>query len=145
MTVTPDDIRAASEDYKLRLEQHCTDIVQQLTLKDDDSPVHNVEKYRDGLRVPIAIADRIIYVYCLPWARGWSIFTSPAPQDIYSFSWRHVTAPWSSYQLPVYCPRDVIGPYHCPPIQIAAAFDWVVRRVASREKRRRTALKKEKS
>jgi hypothetical protein len=145
MTVTPDDIRAASEEYKLRVEQHCTDIVQQLTLKDDDSPVHNVESYRDGLRVPVTIADRTVYVYCLPWARGWSIFTTPASDDIYSFSWRYVNLMWRTFQMPVYCPRDVNGPWNCTPIQIAAAFDWIVRRVASREKRRRSALKKEQS
>jgi hypothetical protein len=140
MTVTPDDIRAASEDYKLRVEQHCTDIVQQLTLREDDSPVHRVEAYRDGLRVPINIADRTVYVYCLPWARGWSIFTTLDHNEVYSFSWRYVNLMWRKFQMPVYCPRDMNGPWKCPAVQVAASFEYVVMSVASRERRRRTAL-----
>jgi hypothetical protein len=142
MTVTPDDIRAASEDYRIRVEQHCTDIVQQLSIKDEGSPVHNVEAYRDGLRVPVNISNRTVYIYCLPWARGWSIFTTPDRDDVYSFSWRYVNLMWRKFQMPVYCPRDVNGPWNCTPIQVASAFEYVVMSVVSRERRRRTALKR---
>jgi hypothetical protein len=143
MTVTPDDIAREQRYYKSKVAAHVEAIIANLSLQHEDSPVHNVEAYRDGLRIPVNFSgDRVLYVYCLPWARGWSIFTSPDTQDIYSFSWRHVNVKWASFQQPIYCPRDVLGPWNCPVPQISAAFDYIVRRVASHEKRRRAQLKK---
>jgi len=144
VTVTPDDIARERQQYRANIEAHLELIVQNLSLQDDTSPVHNVEKYRDGLRIPVTLSqDRTVYVYCLPWARGWSIFTTPAADDVYSFTWREVNLKWRGFQMPVYNPRDRNGPWHCTPEQITASLIWVVGRVASHEKRRRAALKRQ--
>ena len=143
MTVTPDEIARARHLYKTNVEAHIERIIANLSLQHEDSPIHNVEKYRDGIRVPVTFStDRIVYVYCLPWARGWSIFTTPDAEDVYSFSWREVNVKWRSYQMPVYNPRDMNGPWHCTPAQIAASLVWVVNRVATHEKRRRAQIKR---
>jgi hypothetical protein len=143
MTVTPGDIERARLEYKANVQQSVTDIIQLLSLQPNTSPAHKVEAYRDGVRIPVNFtSDRVLYVYCLPWARGWSIFTTPDTDDVYSFSWREVNLKWRSYQMPVYNPRDMNGPWHCTPQQITAALMWVVGRVGNHEKRRRAQLQR---
>jgi hypothetical protein len=129
------------EHYKASVEAHVTRIVQLLSLQPPQSPAHNVEAYHDGIRIPVTLSSNLmVYIYCLPWARGWSIFTSPHSQDQYSFSWRTITEPWRTYQMPVYCPRDTWGPWNCTPEQITASLVYIMHRLADRSKRRRAAL-----
>jgi hypothetical protein len=141
MSDLQDAIARDQEHYRSQTAAHVEKIVQLLSLQPEDSPVHNVEAYRDGLRVPVYLTNLTVYVYCLPWARGWSIFTSQHADDMFSFSWRTIVERWRPYQLPVYCPRDTWGPYNCSPEQVAAAFEYTVRRVKNIDKRRRAALR----
>lgn len=136
--VSPDEARLY---YKAQLNAHIEDIIGQISLRPDDSPMHNVEAYHDGLRVPIDMHGGLTwYVYCLPWARGWSIFVSPLASDVASFSWRTVPVRFKSLQVPVYCPRDKVGPWQAPAVQIVAAFEYLVRRVQATKTHRRRAL-----
>jgi len=130
------------EHYRQQTAAHVTKVVQLLSLQPPQSPAHNVEAYRDGLRIPVILSSNLTaYIYCLPWARGWAIFTSPSPTDQYSFSWRSVTEPWRTYQMPVYCPRDTWGPWNCTPEQITAGLVYIVGLLTDRGKRRRAALR----
>lgn len=138
--VTPDE---AQEYYRERLATYVEDIIAQLSLEPEDSAMHKVEAYHTGLRVPIDMGNNLTwYVYCLPWARGWSIFTSPLSSDVASFSWRTVPVRYKPLQMPVYCPRDYVGPWHCSIIQVVAAFEYTVRRVLTVRSRRRSALRR---
>jgi len=129
------------EHYRTSVAAHVERIVQLLSLQPPEHPVHNVEAYHDGVRVPVPLSsDLTVYVYCLPWTRGWSVFTSQHSIDQFSFSWRTITEPWRTYQMPVYCPRDIHGPWNCSPEQIAASLEYTVRRLMDRGKRRRAAL-----
>jgi len=97
--------------------------------------MHNVEAYKDGLRVPVTVAQNITYyVYLLPWMRGWSLFTSPLTNDVAAFSWRTVPARYKPYQMPLYAPRDQIGPWTVSVEQITAAYEYIVRRVSKLKK-----------
>ena len=121
--------------YKAQTDEHIAHIIAQISLLPDDSPMHNVEAYHDGLRVPMTMNNITWYVYCLPWARGWSIFVSPLPTDVASYSWRTVPSRFKPLQFPIYNPRDKVGPWHASIPQIVAAFDYLVRRVQSRRDR----------
>jgi hypothetical protein len=93
------------------------------------------------MRVPLFLSnDLSVYVYCLPWSRGWSVFTSTQSKGMAVFSWRNAPLPWSRYQMPCYNPRDTNGPWHTSPEQIAAALEYITRRLTERGKRRRLAL-----
>ena len=141
--VTPEEARRY---YRTHVDEHTAKLVQQLSLYPEDSPVHTVEKYGDGVRVPVYLSgDLVIYVYCLPWQRGWAIFASPLDQDVAVFSWRTVPQRWRSFQMPVYNPRDQLGPWNTPIQQIAPALEYIVRRVASIDKRRRAQLRARKN
>lgn len=143
MTITPDEIAAYRREYKIQIEQHVEQIIQLLSLQPPNSPVHNVEPYRDGIRIPVILSDDLtVYVYALPWARGWSIFTTPDADNVYSFSWREVNLKWRSYQMPCYNPRDKLGPWHCTPAQIVGGLEFIARRLADRGKRRRAAQRR---
>lgn len=137
------DPAEAREYFRVHTQSHVEQIIAQLSLSPDDSLMHNVEAYGMGMRVPIQVAtNTIYYVYCLPWARGWSVFTSPLNNNMAAYSWRTVPDKYKPFQYPVYCPRDQIGPWMCPPAQVAAAFTHVVQRVYSSEKRRRAPSRK---
>lgn len=142
MTITQ---RQAVGYAKEQTQLHTARIVQLLSLQDENSPVHLVEYYRDGMRIPVTYpgAELTVYVYVLPWSRGWSIFTSP-DTEAYSFSWRDVTHSYRNLQMPVYNPRDTIGPWHTSAEAIANATTYTVGRVLSRLKRRAAQVKKHK-
>jgi hypothetical protein len=138
--ITPEEARQYARE---RTEEHVEQIIRLLSLSPDGSLMHNVEAYGQGMRVPIQVAtNTTYYVYCLPWARGWSVFTSPLNNDMAAYSWRTVPLKYKSFQYPVYCPRNALGCWMCPPAQVAAAFTHVVQRVYSSEKRRRAPSRK---
>lgn len=117
------------------LSSHVTEVVALLSLQPQDSPVHNVEAYHDGIRVPVQLTDLTVYVYCLPWARGWSIFASP-DANVAIYDWRFQTKKWRCFQMPVYSPRYLTGPHSCSPCQIVAALVYITRRLSDLERRR---------
>lgn len=80
------------------------------------------ENYLDGLivRMHVFPFDEHIYVYALPWSRGWSIFVSD--QDgMGCYDWRNVKAKYKGLQRPLYCPKDTVGPWRVNGPDIADA------------------------
>lgn len=120
---------------RVRCKEHVEDILQLLHLRPPESPVHSVETYRDGVRIPIQLTGLKVYVYVLPWARGWTIFTTPQDNAACP-DWRFVPKKWSAFQRPVYNPRHSVGPWHSNPIVIANAVEYLAGRVAQIERRR---------
>lgn len=112
-------------------------VVAHLSLQPDDSPVHNVEGYNDGLRVIVHKQRRrtgrpyTVCVYALPWARGWSIFATPDPPSTPQgcYNWRDVPSRYAALGKALYSPRDNPGPHHVPAQAIAYAISNAVERL----------------
>lgn len=112
-------------------------VVSYLSLQPDDSPVHNVEGYNDGLRVIVHKQRRrtgrpyTVCVYALPWARGWSIFATPDAPDVQQgcYNWRDVPSRYAALGKALYSPRNCPGPHNVSAQAIAYAISNAVERL----------------
>ena len=101
-------------------------VVSMLSLQPADSPAHNVEVYREGLRIPVTLTPTTpdsepvkLYVYALPWSRGWSVFTTTADHEpVGAHSWRDVPYKYKGMQRAIYNPRYRLGPWNTAPSRI---------------------------
>lgn len=105
-------------------------IVSLLSIQPPDSPVHNVTQYHDGFYIPFNLIRRPpslpeqLNIYAMPWSRGWSIFTMPAPTDGFFFGpnmWRYAPAWLKGLQRPIYNPRGTLGPHQVSAERIVTA------------------------
>lgn len=101
--VTPPDMPAPGGPLARTRER----VVQRLSLLGEGSSAHTVAPYRDGLRVTLSRPAPLapLYAYALPWARGWTVFTSDRT-DVTNQSWHRNCG----YSLRVSNPRDLVGP-----------------------------------
>jgi hypothetical protein len=102
-------------------------IVSLLSIQPPDSPVHDVTQYLDGFYIPFNLIRRPpnppeqLYVYILPWSRGWSIFTDDHPNEG-CYNWRDVPQRLKGLQQPIYNPRDTLGPHQVSAERIVTAI-----------------------
>lgn len=138
VTTTTNSTRALDVLAQQELLRANTDkIISVLSLQPDTSSVHKVEKYLDGLRIPVALLSykpygankrtSTVYVYALPWARGWSVFTS-AQESVGAYSWRDVPRKYHHLQCAIYNPRGAIGPHRTSAMSVANAIIYLVNR-----------------
>lgn len=80
------------------------------------------------ITVPASTERTALYIYCLPWARGWSIFVSPYPGEN-AYGWRDVPPKYADLQSPLYTPRNKTGPYNVAPTRIARALVQLIRKL----------------
>lgn len=111
-TLAPTPTREEVIRNEQRVAALTNDIVSRLSLQPPESPVHNVEVHGTGLRIPLSVfPDKVYYIYALPWSRGWSVFTSPYPNEG-AHSWRTVPQNLKGLQKPLYGPRSTVGAWH---------------------------------
>lgn len=114
------------------LASHLAKIVAILSLQPEDSPAHLVEAYSKGLRIPVSRPSYSprVYLYVLPWSRGWSVFVSsdPAPG---AYSWRDTPAAFVPLQRVLYGRRNTVGPEQVPAKAVAGAVIDILNKCAS--------------
>lgn len=137
MQTSVTDITREQVEARERLTRAAVDnIISILSLQPDTSPVHQVEPFGDGLRVPIKLPKLpisshetdTVYVYALPWSRGWSVFVTP-DTNAGPYSWRDVPRAYQGLGGGLYGPDNRTGPWRVPPHRVAASILYAVDRL----------------
>lgn len=88
---------------------------------------NGAEEYLDGARIKLDIGSKkLVYVYVLPWSRGWSLFADYDP-NAGVYSWRMVDSHFKHLSSPVYAPAGVTGAWHVPAPMVAASVAWILK------------------
>jgi len=156
----PVSSRADIEAQRVLTQAVIDECIALLAMQPPTSPVHNVETWLDGFRVPVPCGHELMHIYALPWSRGWSIFTELA-QNAYTtawfkkdeathvaapaigaFSWRYVPRRLQGLQRPLYAPKDPVthngvGPHNVAPTDIVAAVLAICEPITRLDKLRR--------